>query len=222
MKVSLFSGQMFLCFMSLQVRSVHTCFITVYNGRDLKSSSVTSVTLLMDLFFTSYPANNTFNKTFLFLQGSQCWLLLAGVWLNTCIRTKGTNMNYISVHHYHQEDDCVYSSEVMKNEWICCVVRCWETRDHGWIWWILRVPVIIFITVSRPTVYSHMSCSRWSLSVYLIWNDSLLSCIAPHTCLLESKSAMKSIEIPSPSFTRCGDRSASALLWLRREGTCES
>ncbi|XP_056321849.1 secretin receptor [Danio aesculapii] len=25
---------------------------------------------------------------------------------------------------------------------------CWETRDHGWIWWILRVPVIIFITVN--------------------------------------------------------------------------
>uniref|UniRef100_A0A672RDY2 Secretin receptor-like n=1 Tax=Sinocyclocheilus grahami TaxID=75366 RepID=A0A672RDY2_SINGR len=25
---------------------------------------------------------------------------------------------------------------------------CWETRDHGWIWWILRVPVITFITVN--------------------------------------------------------------------------
>uniref|UniRef100_A0A8C1BPF3 Secretin receptor n=1 Tax=Cyprinus carpio carpio TaxID=630221 RepID=A0A8C1BPF3_CYPCA len=25
---------------------------------------------------------------------------------------------------------------------------CWETRDHGWIWWILRVPVIIFITIN--------------------------------------------------------------------------
>ncbi|KAK3543572.1 hypothetical protein QTP70_023902 [Hemibagrus guttatus] len=29
---------------------------------------------------------------------------------------------------------------------------CWETRSKGWIWWILRVPVILFITVSKtPT-----------------------------------------------------------------------
>ncbi|XP_053352801.1 secretin receptor [Clarias gariepinus] len=25
---------------------------------------------------------------------------------------------------------------------------CWETRSRGWIWWILRVPVILFITVN--------------------------------------------------------------------------
>ncbi|XP_030643487.1 secretin receptor [Chanos chanos] len=25
---------------------------------------------------------------------------------------------------------------------------CWETRSHSWIWWILRVPVILFIIVN--------------------------------------------------------------------------
>lgn len=30
-----------------------------------------------------------------------------------------------------------------------CVCRCWETRSRGWIWWILRVPVILFISVSQ-------------------------------------------------------------------------
>ncbi|XP_060784801.1 secretin receptor [Neoarius graeffei] len=78
------------------------------------------------------------------------WLLVEGHYLHSLIHLSlhsprkclhwyisfgwGTPMLIIivwSVAKYLQEDE-----------------GCWETRSRGWIWWILRVPIILFITVN--------------------------------------------------------------------------
>lgn len=72
-----------------------------------------------------------------------------------------------------------------------CVCRCWETRSRGWIWWILRVPVILFISVSQIETHRRL-LSFCHLSFVLVSKHLSLTC---HTSLITHSLLVVLVEI---------------------------